>query len=71
MHRSSTHRVLAAGAAIALVALTAASSAHASSPLNPQLEPPGLARTMYSTDGTPVARYHLEMAWPAKIEVGA
>jgi phage tail-like protein len=26
---------------------------------------------MYSTDGTPVARYHLEHAWPAKIEIGA
>jgi phage tail-like protein len=25
---------------------------------------------MYSTDGTPVARYHLEMAWPSKLEVG-
>ena len=21
-------------------------------------------------DGTPVARYHLEMAWPSKLEVG-
>jgi phage tail-like protein len=26
---------------------------------------------MYNTDGKPVARYHLEMAWPAKIEIGA
>ena len=26
---------------------------------------------MYSTDGTPVARYHLELAWPSKIEIGA
>jgi phage tail-like protein len=26
---------------------------------------------MYATDGTPVARYHLEMAWPSKLEVGA
>jgi phage tail-like protein len=26
---------------------------------------------MYSTDGKPVARYHLEHAWPAKLEVGA
>ena len=26
---------------------------------------------MYSTDGRPVARYHLEQAWPAKIEIGA
>jgi hypothetical protein len=69
MHRSSARLILAA-AAIALVALTAASRAHASSSLNPQPEPPGLARTMYSTDGTPVARYHLEMAWPAKIELG-
>jgi phage tail-like protein len=25
---------------------------------------------MYSTDGTPVARYHMEMAWPSKLEVG-
>jgi phage tail-like protein len=25
---------------------------------------------MYSTDGTAVARYHLEMAWPSKLEVG-
>jgi|tagenome__1003787_1003787.scaffolds.fasta_scaffold20895275_2 hypothetical protein len=70
MNRSGTRRTLAA-AAIAVVTLTAASSALAASPLNPQPEPPGLARTMYSTDGTPVARYHLEMAWPAKIELGA
>jgi phage tail-like protein len=26
---------------------------------------------MYRTDGTPVARYHLENAWPSKLEVGA
>ncbi len=26
---------------------------------------------MYSTDGKPVARYHLEHAWPSKLEVGA
>jgi phage tail-like protein len=26
---------------------------------------------MYATDGTAVARYHLEMAWPSKLEVGA
>jgi phage tail-like protein len=26
---------------------------------------------MYQTDGKPIARYHLEMAWPAKIEIGA
>ena len=26
---------------------------------------------MYATDGTPVARYHLELAWPAKLEIGA
>ena len=26
---------------------------------------------MYSTDGKPVARYHLEHAWPAKLEIGA
>jgi phage tail-like protein len=25
---------------------------------------------MYNTDGKPVARYHLENAWPSKIEVG-
>ncbi|MDA0159932.1 phage tail protein [Solirubrobacter ginsenosidimutans] len=25
---------------------------------------------MYAADGTPVARYHLESAWPAKIEIG-
>jgi phage tail-like protein len=25
---------------------------------------------MYATDGTAVARYHLEMAWPSKLEVG-
>jgi phage tail-like protein len=25
---------------------------------------------MYNTDGKPVARYHMENAWPAKIEVG-
>jgi T4-like virus tail tube protein gp19 len=26
---------------------------------------------MYDTDGKPVARYHLEQAWPSKIEIGA
>ena len=26
---------------------------------------------MYNVDGKPVARYHLEHAWPAKIEIGA
>jgi phage tail-like protein len=26
---------------------------------------------MYNVDGKPVARYHLEDAWPAKIEIGA
>lgn len=26
---------------------------------------------MYNTDGKPVARYHMEHAWPAKIEIGA
>jgi phage tail-like protein len=26
---------------------------------------------MYNVDGKPVARYHLEHAWPAKIEVGS
>jgi tail tube protein gp19 len=26
---------------------------------------------MYNSDGKPVARYHLEDAWPAKIEIGA
>ncbi len=26
---------------------------------------------MYNSDGKPVARYHLENAWPAKLEVGA
>jgi phage tail-like protein len=26
---------------------------------------------MYGTDGKPVARYHLEHAWPAKLEIGA
>jgi hypothetical protein len=25
---------------------------------------------MYNTNGKPVARYHLEQAWPAKIEIG-
>jgi len=25
--------------------------------------------TMYATDGTPVARYHLESAWPSKVEI--
>jgi phage tail-like protein len=25
---------------------------------------------MYNTDGKPVARYHLEHAWPAKLEIG-
>lgn len=26
---------------------------------------------MYSSDGTAVARYHLEHAWPSKMEIGA
>jgi phage tail-like protein len=26
---------------------------------------------MYSTDGRPVARYHLEHAWPSKLEISA
>jgi phage tail-like protein len=26
---------------------------------------------MYSTDGTPVARYHLVHAWPSKLQIGA
>ena len=26
--------------------------------------------TMYSSDGTPVARYYLENAWPSKLELG-
>ena len=26
--------------------------------------------TIYSSDGTPVARYHLTDAWPSKIEIG-
>ena len=26
--------------------------------------------TMYAADGTPVARYHLENAWPSKLELG-
>jgi phage tail-like protein len=26
---------------------------------------------MYNSDGKPVARYHMENAWPAKIEIGA
>lgn len=26
---------------------------------------------MYSTDGKPVARYHLEHAWPSKLEISA
>ncbi len=26
---------------------------------------------MYSTEGKPVARYHLEHAWPSKLEIGA
>ncbi len=25
--------------------------------------------TVYNTEGKPVARYHLEKAWPSKIEV--
>jgi phage tail-like protein len=27
--------------------------------------------TMYNTKGDAVARYHLENAWPAKIEIGS
>jgi hypothetical protein len=30
-----------------------------------------LTLVMYNTTGDPVARYHLEDAWPAKIEIGA
>jgi phage tail-like protein len=26
--------------------------------------------TMFNADGKPVARYHLEQAWPAKLEIG-
>ena len=26
---------------------------------------------MYNVEGKPVARYHLEHAWPSKIEIGA
>ena len=26
---------------------------------------------MYNTAGEPVARYHLENAWPAKLEIGS
>ena len=26
---------------------------------------------MYNYDGAPVARYHLEHAWPSKLEIGA
>jgi phage tail-like protein len=26
---------------------------------------------MYATDGNPVAKFHLESAWPAKLEIGA
>jgi phage tail-like protein len=26
---------------------------------------------MYAADGSPVARYHMEHAWPAKLEIGA
>jgi phage tail-like protein len=26
---------------------------------------------MYAVDGRPVARYHLESAWPSKLEIGA
>lgn len=28
------------------------------------------ALVMYDTAGTPVARYHLENAWPSKVEIG-
>jgi hypothetical protein len=31
----------------------------------------GHGLVMYATDGTPVARYHLEMAWPSKLGIGA
>ena len=33
--------------------------------------PRSCSLVMYNTDGRPVARYHLEHAWPAKIEIGA
>lgn len=26
---------------------------------------------VFATDGTPVARYHLENAWPSKLEIGS
>ena len=29
------------------------------------------AVTMYAPDGTPTARYHLESAWPSKVEISA
>ncbi len=29
------------------------------------------AMLMYQSGGTPVARYHLENAWPAKVETSA
>jgi hypothetical protein len=30
---------------------------------------PNHGPVMYATDGTPVARYHLETAWPSKLEI--
>jgi hypothetical protein len=65
----------ALGAALATGALlAAASTAHADVPgprtLNPQPEPPGVLHDARAADGTAVDRYHLESAWPAKIEIG-
>jgi hypothetical protein len=31
----------------------------------------GHGLVMYATDGAPVARYHLETAWPSKLKIGA
>jgi phage tail-like protein len=31
----------------------------------------GADLVMFDAEGTPVARYHLEQAWPSKLEIGA
>lgn len=38
---------------------------------NPAAAAKSASLVMYRTDGKPVARYHLENAWPSKLETGS
>jgi len=38
---------------------------------NPNARRRNASITIYDTAGAPIARYHLEQAWPAKVEIGA